>query len=75
MKNLNCGEVFTDLLSACEGAAALLILTNHKNYEEFLPQNLNLKVLDIWQVCKKMREKNLPNLYTIGNLLIDEEAE
>lgn len=75
MENLNCGEVFADLTAACEGAAALLVLTNHKRYEEFLPQNLNLKVLDVWQVCKKIREKNCPNLYTLGNLLLDEEAE
>lgn len=74
MKNLQCGEVFTDLAAACEGAAALLVLTNHKRYEEFLPPNLNLTVLDVWQVCKKIREKNLPNYYTLGNLLIDGEA-
>ncbi|MBQ6975915.1 MAG: hypothetical protein IJQ16_05110 [Selenomonadaceae bacterium] len=71
---MNCGEVFTDLTQACNGAAALLVLTNHRRYEEFLPTNLNLKVLDVWQVCKKMREKNFPNLYTLGNLMLDEEA-
>ena len=73
MSKLNCGEVFTDLSQACKGASALLVLTNHKRYEEFLPENLNLTVLDVWQVCKKIREKNLPNYYTLGNLIIDME--
>ncbi len=74
MAKLNLGEVFEDLNQACDGAATLLVLTNHKRYEEFLPQNLNLTVLDVWQVCKKIRDGNFKNYCTIGNLLIDEEA-
>lgn len=74
MAKLNLGEVFTDLNKACDGASALLVLTNHKRYEEFLPQNLNLTVLDVWQVCKKIRDGNFKNYCTIGNLLIDREA-
>lgn len=74
MAKLDLGEVFTDLHKACEGAAALLVLTNHKGYEEFLPQDLNSMVLDVWQVCKKICESNFKNYFTIGNLLIDREA-
>lgn len=75
LKNLQVGEVFENLSDACEGAAALIVLNNHRGYEEFyLPKNLpnNFAVLDIWQVCKKIQAENFAEYYTIGNLLISE---
>lgn len=71
MKNLNCGEVFEDLNSACQNAAALLILNNHEKYSE-LEISVNCPVLDIWQVCKKIQT---PKYFTIGNLVITEEGK
>lgn len=66
MKNLNLGEVVEDLNSACQNAAALLILNNHRKYSE-IEMSVNCPVLDIWQVCKKIKS---PEYYTIGDLLI-----
>ena len=76
MKNLNLGEVFENLSVACEGAGALLILNNHRDYEDFeLPKNLSkdFHILDIWQVGKKIQAENIFDYHTIGELLISEE--
>ena len=68
LRALNLGEVFTDLAAACEGAAALLVLNNHRKYSE-LELTVPCAVLDIWQVCRKIRA---PEYFTVGNLLISE---
>lgn len=67
LKVLNCGEVFEDLPTACKGAAALLILNNHRSYEDFQPLESNLKILDTWKICKK-----IDSAFTLGNFLIEE---
>ena len=71
MQSLNLGEVFEDLSAACQGAAALLILNNHRKYLE-LELSVPFAVLDVWQVCKKIQT---PKYCTIGNLLISEEGK
>ncbi len=75
LKNLQLGEVKENLSDAFEGAAALLVLNNHKAYEEFeLPKNLpkDFPVLDVWQVCKKIQSNSLIDYHTIGDVLISE---
>lgn len=67
IKALNLGAVFEDLTTACEGAAALLVLNNHQRYEEFCPPKSNLTVLDTWQVCKK-----IDSAFTLGNFLLED---
>ncbi len=74
LKNLEVGEVYKNLSDACEGAAALLVLNNHRGYEDFeLPKDLpgDFTILDVWQVCKKIQAENF-HYCTIGNLLISE---
>lgn len=68
LRALNLGEVFTDLAAACEGAAALLVLNNHRKYLE-LELSVPFAVLDIWRVCEKIRA---PKYFTVGNLLVSE---
>ena len=70
MAALEVGEVYEDLTAACKDAAALLVLTNHKRYEDFELPNKNLTVLDVWQVCKKIRE-SATNYYTLGNVAME----
>ena len=67
---MEVGEVYEDLTVACKDAAALLVLTNHKRYEDFELPNKNLTVLDVWQVCKKIRE-SATNYYTLGNVAME----
>ena len=71
MQSLNLGEVFEDLSAACQGAAALLILNNHRKYLD-LKLSVPFAVLDVWKVCKKIQT---PKYCTIGNLLISEEGK
>lgn len=67
LEALNFGAVFEDLPTACNGAAALLVLNNHQGYEDFQPPEVNLKILDTWKVCKKVE-----SAWTLGNFLIEE---
>ena len=67
LENLQLGEVFADLSTACEGAAVLLVLNNHRRYEDFQLPESNLAVLDTWQACKK-----IDSAFTLGNFLLEE---
>ncbi len=67
LKNLKLGEVFADLSAACKGAAVLLVLNNHRRYEDFQLPESNLAVLDTWQACKKIN-----SAFTLGNFLLEE---
>lgn len=77
LEALQLGEVCEDLPCACEGAALLLILNNHKNYEalfENIPVSgveAGFAVLDAWDICDRAHSKNNAEIVTIGNLLMD----
>ncbi|MBQ3337229.1 MAG: nucleotide sugar dehydrogenase [Selenomonadaceae bacterium] len=67
LEALQLGEAFEDLPAACKNAAALLVLNNHEQYENFLLPESSLPVFDSWQVCKK-----IDSAFTLGNILLEE---
>lgn len=73
MQQLNLGEVYDSLEAACQGAGVLLVLNNHKKYEQLqsfpaLEQD-HFAVLDAWDVCAKLRNSD-KSVSTLGNLCI-----
>lgn len=75
MRELGVGQVFSSLENACQGAAALLILNNHKRYADLKPfeslRREGFKTLDAWNVCAGLRDA--VKLCSLGNLRIKGE--
>jgi len=72
---LNLGDCAHDLSDACETAAALCVLNNHKKYASLEMQGAfardDLLVLDAWGVCTALRTGSKRHYRTFGNMLID----
>lgn len=73
MQQLNLGEVYDSLEDACQGAGVLLVLNNHKKYEQLQPfpalEQDHFAVLDAWDVCAELRNGG-KSVSTLGNLCI-----
>ena len=74
LKALGLGEHAGDLHKACEGAAALCILNNHKKYSVFSPSDTVMKndfpILDTWGVCTELGISGKQPYQTLGNILM-----
>ncbi len=74
---LQMGDVYEDLLQACEGASLLLILNNHKKYEMLqmelskLEDKTDFAVLDVWGACDWGNCVSSMGIATIGNLIME----
>lgn len=78
MRALELGAVYEDIYDACEGASALLVLNNHKNYSAIMPDarmsrsKNNFKILDSWKVCTELYYSDDMDVSTLGNMFCDE---
>jgi len=74
MRALELGEVCETVEEACAGAAALLVLNNHRRYARLKAFDAlysdGFAVLDAWDVCKKLGEKGV-RVHTLGNFAIE----
>lgn len=73
MRQLSLGEVYDSLEDACQGAGVLLVLNNHKKYEQLRPfpalEQERFAILDAWDVCAGLRDCG-KSVSTLGNLCI-----
>ena len=74
MSALGVGECVDDLSAACETAAALCVLNNHKKYAAIELQGAfereDLPVLDTWGACASLRAAGKRPYKTFGDMLI-----
>lgn len=73
MEALGLGSVCATLEEACQGADALLVLNNHKEYSRVRPfeaiRRKEFTVLDVWNVCSALKTEDIA-ISTVGNICI-----
>lgn len=75
MRDLGLGDVYQDLEDACIGAAALLVLNNHRKYSDLHLKGLPVReksfpVLDAWGVCDVLNGDDRFQLVSLGNFML-----
>lgn len=77
MKALQLGEVYDDLVEACQNAALLLVLNNHKMYGSVMDNsvfhysNCGFEILDAWNVCTELHYCSEIRISTLGNIMLN----
>lgn len=77
MEALALGEVFEDIYDACQEASVLLVLNNHKRYfdlqarQELLRSRGSFAILDSWGVCTNLYHNPEIDIFTLGNMMIE----
>ena len=72
MKELNIGQYYKDLYESCENSNLLLVLNNHKKYNQVFPNKCFYKkgfeILDAWGVCTELYYDENIKIRTLGNM-------
>lgn len=73
IRQMELGEIYDSLETACQGGGVLLVLNNHKRYEQLLPfpalKQEHFAVLDTWNVCTNLHNSGV-TIDTLGSLEI-----
>lgn len=81
MRALDLGEVYKELMDACRGAKVLLVLNNHKKYQDVQRSQVlgcekeSLAILDAWGACRDLYHSDGVRICTLGDFLLDGEAQ
>lgn len=62
----------------CE-SDVMIVLNNHNKYHSLIINKTNMLnkkfiVLDVWDICEKIKTQNIVKRYTLGNLLLNKEG-
>ncbi len=80
MQALGLGQVYADLADACRDAKVLLVLNNHRRYQDVqrCPEIEHSKggfaILDAWGACRDLYHSDGVKICTLGDFMLDGEA-